>query len=181
MLAVPLRARPWPPPTSEEKVGGRCAGGAKPLGILGTPFLSPAHGHTPPEEGKGCCQLFCSQALGLGLEDKSTDYHCRFRWVPGLPCTGAPLWDQLSCVSRPSTPCPAPSRASPLGEGRDPWGVTGSLVLTTLHSCQPQGTRPLTQAWLFLGWLLSWAVAIPLHRANSLLCPPLPGGPWTPT
>lgn len=63
----------------------------EPPGILGAPFLSPAHGPAPPQEGKGSCQPLGSQALGPGLEDRRTDCHCDFRWVLGPPCTGAPL------------------------------------------------------------------------------------------
>lgn len=134
----------------------------EPPRILGTPFLSPAHGPAPPQEGKGGCQSLGSQALGPGLEDERTDgCHCHFRWVLGQGASlhwGGPPKGQLSCVS--SLPHPIPAlrhRALPLREGEDTWGMAGRqcpshLALSHIHTHWHKG---LARSGICTAWL-SW-------------------------
>lgn len=165
----------------------------EPPRILGTPFLSPAHGPAPPQEGKGGCQSLGSQALGPGLEDERTDgCHCHFRWVLGqgasLHWGGSPEGPAQLCLQPPSPIPSSPSQGTaPQGGGGhlgDGW-ETVSLTLGSLphtHTlAQGPGTLWHLHSLAFLGQMLSWATAIPFHLASVVSSAhPCQARPWTP-
>lgn len=133
----------------------------EPPRILGTPFLSPAHGPAPPQEGKGGCQSLGSQALGPGLEDERTDgCHCHFRWVLGQGASvhwGVPRRASSAVSPASLTHSQLRHRALPLREGEDTWGMAGRqcpshLALSHIHTHWHTGLAHFGICTAWLSW-----------------------------
>lgn len=110
----PSEPGPWPPPTREGRVGAHDAGGARASWERGNPILRPAHGPTPPQEGKGSCQ---SPAHRLGEDRGQTAFA-----TPGgswaLPALGLPVGPALLCLQTPPHPSRLPQGSATRGSRR---------------------------------------------------------------